>query len=284
MLKVNIINTERLLSPTQIGLADFVINPYRGCELGCTYCYAQLNKNIKKRKGAWGRFLDVKINAPETLEKELNKIRPKKIIMGSTTECFQPQEKKFHITENLLRILKKRIIPIVVLTKSSLIEDYVNLLNYHNENKVYFTFIFKKNIVKNIFEQNSPTINRRIETIKKLIKNNIKVKIHIGPFIPYIESLQDLFQHIPRKIEEVEIEIYNFKMGNFAQILKIINQRLSSDLGCKIENIYATSKNYYDYCSSLQAKAREINEKYNFKLNFIIPEFNYWYTDKIKYE
>ena len=72
-MQIKLIQTQKALSPTQIKLADYVINPYRGCEFGCLYCYANENKNI--REGS-GRILSVKINYPEILEKELRLKKP----------------------------------------------------------------------------------------------------------------------------------------------------------------------------------------------------------------
>ena len=155
-MKITALKTQKLLCPTQINLAEFVINPYRGCEFGCKYCYCRQNKNIRARKDNWGRFLDVKTDAAKILEKELTYIGPKKIMFGSTTECFQAKEKKLKITESILKIIKEKNIPIVILTKSDLIKEYIELINFHPENKVYFTFMFQDNKIKNLFEAKSP--------------------------------------------------------------------------------------------------------------------------------
>jgi len=272
MMKINLIKSQRVLSGTQIDLADFVINPYRGCEFGCIYCYSQENKNIKRRKEEWGEFVDIKIDSPSTLKKELIRIKPHNVILGTTTECFQPQEQKFKITKAILEILGEKDIPVVILTKSSLIEQYFKLINYNSANKIYFTLMFTNNRIKNLFEEKS------IETIKKLIENGIRVKIHIGPFIPYLDCLEELFRLIPPGVKEVELEVYNSKMGNFPEILKIIKERISRQKGRIIED------DYYKFCRSLENEAGTINKKYKFKLNFIIPDYNCWYTDKIKYE
>ncbi|MBN2120859.1 MAG: radical SAM protein [Candidatus Omnitrophica bacterium] len=278
------IRTQRALSRTQIKLADFVINPYRGCEFGCKYCYSRENKNVKKRTEPWGSFLDVKIDAPFVLEKELRFKRPKCIMLGSTTECFQPREEEFKVTRALLEIIKSRNIPVVILTKSNLIEKYVDLLNYNPNNKIYFTFMFQDKAVKDILEKDTPELEKRIKAIKKLIENKIRVKIHVGPFIPFMEDLRKLFQFIPPGIKEVEIEVYNSKMGNFKEIVSLIKERISKEKSAALAKTYSSGKDYNNFCTFLRKEAQKINEDYNFKLNFIVPEFDSWYTDKIKYE
>ena len=89
-MQIKLIRTQKVLSLTQISLADYAINPYRGCSFGCLYCYSRENKNIKKE--AFFTRLDAKINAPEVLERELKYKRPKRVLLGSTTECFNPPQ------------------------------------------------------------------------------------------------------------------------------------------------------------------------------------------------
>ena len=283
-MKINLIKTQKALSVTQIGLAGFVINPYRGCEFGCRYCYSQENKNIKKKKEEWGKFLDVKVDLDARLKEELRHIRPERVLLGSTTECFQPKEKKFKITENILKILKELNIPLIILTKSSLIEEYINLINYNPDNKIYFTFMFSNSKIKNLLEQETPSLKKRIKTTQRLMENNIKVKVHLGPFIPYTEDLEVLFGLLPPKIEEVEIEVYNSKMGNFQKVFKLIKEEIEARDAKALAGVYSSRQNYSEFCGRLINQANRINEKYGFKLNFIVPEFDSWYTDKIKYE
>jgi len=284
MIEINIIKTQRALSKTQISLADFVLNPYRGCSLGCKYCYSQENKNIVKRKKEWGSFLDIKINFPEKLKEELKKTKPKRVILGTTTECFQPQEEKFKITEKILKILKEETIPIIILTKSSLIQKYIDYLNYHPQNKVYFSLIFSNKKVRTVLEERTANLQERIDTIEKLLKKNIQVKIHIGPFIPFLEDLKNLFKLIPPQIKEVEIEIYNAKVGNFEEIIKSIEKNISEEIAKKIKEVYSEEKNYLAFSKGLIKEAKRLNKDYNFQLNFIVPQFNFWYTNKIVYE
>ena len=90
-----------ILRPTSINLAPYVINPYQGCQLGCLFCYAQFSKKAQKEPFKWGEYVKVKVNALEVLNRELGSIRPEKVLLGSTTECFQPVEKKYGITQSI---------------------------------------------------------------------------------------------------------------------------------------------------------------------------------------
>ncbi|MFC1514612.1 radical SAM protein [Candidatus Omnitrophota bacterium] len=283
-MEVKKIKTQRLLSKTQIDLADFVINPYRGCAFGCTYCYSQKNKNIEKRRQAWGSFLDVKTGTIPLLRREIERAKPKRVMLGSTTECFQPQEKYSKVTRGILEVLKEKNIPVVILTKSNAIEEHLDLIRFHPENKVYFTIMFRDDRIKDLFEKNSPGFAERIAAVKKLRQAGIAVKIHIGPFIPGLQDLAGLFQHIPDTVKEVEIEVYNSRMGNFEAMLGLIREHVSNEKAAAIKRIYSSAAAYHDFTDRLEKEAERVNKQYGFKLNIIVPEFDFWYTDKIKYE
>jgi len=76
-MEIKLIKTQKVLAPTQITLAPFCINPYRGCEFGCLYCYTRLTKASKRDKETLG----IKINAPLILEKELKYRNVEKVIL-----------------------------------------------------------------------------------------------------------------------------------------------------------------------------------------------------------
>jgi DNA repair photolyase len=151
-MEIKIIHTQKVLSKTQISLADYVINPYQGCEFGCVYCYSQENKNLKNKN--FFQFLGVKINAPSVLEKELKINKPKRVLLGSTTECFLYQELKYKITQKILFLLNKHHIPYTILTKSSLIKNFLSLIRKNKDNKIFFTLNFSSDYFIKLFEKN----------------------------------------------------------------------------------------------------------------------------------
>ena len=99
---------------TQSGLpgSDYVINPYNGCLFGCMYCYAAQIARWKHPDEEWGTYLDVKINAPEILRKELNNLYNRLytkdfgfIFFSSVTDPYVGLEAKYHLTRKCLEVL-----------------------------------------------------------------------------------------------------------------------------------------------------------------------------------
>lgn len=281
-MQIKTIETQKVLSPTQISLADYVINPYRGCEFGCLYCYSQENKNIKKND--FLNTIGVKINAPLVLEKELRFITPQRILLGSTTECFQYIELRYHITEQILKILNNHNIPYTVLSKSHLIAKYLKLISHNKKNKIYFTINCASDKIISRLEKKSSLLEKRLDAISKIIAAGIDIRIHIGPFIPYLTSLKEIVKILPREIKEIDIELYHHKMGNFSQILTILEDEMGQNIKEKLSDIYRTEKNYLDFATYLKNEIKDIRTIYSGDIYYIIPDFNTFYTPHLNYE
>lgn len=280
-MEIKLIQTQKVLSPTQINLASHVINPYRGCEFGCLYCYSQENKNIKN----FSEKLGVKINAPQVLERELRYKTPKRVLLGSTTECFQYQELKFKVTEKILNILNNSYnIPYTLLTKSHLVSQYLPLIKKSKRNKIYFTLNFSSDDLITLLEQKSPNVQSRIQTIKEIIAQSIPLRVHIGPFIPYISLLEEIIALLPKGVCEINVELYHHTMGNYKEILNRIEKKFGSELKSKMESVYFSEENYAKFAKELKEEIDKIANKGSIKFFYIVPEFNAFYTPNIDYE
>lgn len=278
---VKLIETQRVLSPTQITLADYAINPYRGCNFGCLYCYTQENKNIKSSKLM---NVGVKINSDVILKKELKYKNPKRVLLGSTTECFQSVELKYKVSEKILRLLNSRNIPYTILTKSNLIKNCLNLISENKENKIYFTLNFACDKIIKVLEPNSPKLAERLETINQIINKEINLRIHIGPFIPLISSLEEIFNIIPTGVKEVDIELYHNKQGNFKRILTLAEKLLGSKKKEELEKIYASRESYLSFAKKLKNKIKNLECFNKLKIFYIVPNFDEFYNSGINYE
>ncbi len=275
-MKINLVKTQRLLSPTQISIADHVINPYRGCQFGCKYCYVQFNKQTTKENLPWGQYLYVKQNAPQILKKEIIFKRPKHILIGSTTESFPEVEKQFKITKQILEILKEQNIPFTLLTRSPVIEDYLDLLSYNENNRIFFTITKFLNNEEKILEKNAPNLEQRINTVKKIINKGIYCRLHLGPIIPMVSDFEFIFDDKFSFVKQLEIEVYNGRMGNIDKIIALLKKP-------GIKDFYTNKETYELFQENLINKVNNLNKNLKFDINFIIPEFDSFYQAAIKY-
>jgi len=111
---------------------DTSINPYRGCEHGCIYCYARpSHAYLELSPGLdFETKLFAKTNAAELLRAELAKpgYRPSPIALGANTDCYQPIERKYKITRQILEVLAECNHPVTMVTKSALVERDLDVL------------------------------------------------------------------------------------------------------------------------------------------------------------
>ncbi|MEN8248573.1 MAG: PA0069 family radical SAM protein [Bacteroidota bacterium] len=170
---------------------DFSINPYQGCEHGCVYCYARESHQF------WGYSagLDfeskiiVKHNAPELLEKTL--LNPKwkvaPITFSGNTDCYQPAERKYKITRELLKICLKYRNPVSIITKNMLILRDIDILTELASRNLVHVVIsvttFNEELRRNL-EPRSVTADKRLKTVKKLTEAGIPTGVMIAPIIP----------------------------------------------------------------------------------------------------
>jgi DNA repair photolyase len=278
------INTERALSPTNIELADFVINPYKGCSIGCTYCYSRSNKGIRKINKEWGRFVYVKQNLPGLLEKELYQFKKREIrqiLIGSTTEAFQPVEEKYKITCRVMEILKKYDIPVTVLTKMNLISRHLHLFDYSDKNTIYFTF--NSEIVMRYFENHGYNLGcdhgssrkEKLDTIESISKSRINLIVYISPVFPHLTDAKEIFESLDGKAGKIFFEGYNTRLGNWYDVRKKLDESLLS----KYERIFFNKDEYENYWKNFITETEALNEKFGFKLKFFIYPFDSYYSE-----
>lgn len=193
------------------------MNPYQGCEHGCTYCYAR-NSHEYWGYSAGSEFEQViliKKNAPELLEKAFQKRswQPEGIMLSGNTDCYQPAEKTFGITRQLLEVLLKYRNPVGIITKNALIQRDMDLLEemqHWNLISVSITITSLNEKIRRVLEPRTATIKRKLDTIRMLSERNIPVNVMIAPVIPGLTSHE--IMPIAEAVAEAGAHFINYTM------------------------------------------------------------------------
>jgi DNA repair photolyase len=191
---------------------DYTINPYVGCEHGCTYCYARFVKRFTGHKEEWGQFVDVKINAPDLLEAEIKKKRVGRVWISGLCDPYQPLEEKYKLTRKCLQILSRRGWPVNIQTKSPLVLRDIDLLKGFKRLEITFSIATGDEKIRQIFEPNSPPLMGRIETLRKLHSEGIKTSVMIAPMLPKAEQLVD---QLRGKVDNALIDKMNYHYADY---------------------------------------------------------------------
>jgi len=193
VMTVNEVYAKTILSKSKV--FDYSVNPYVGCEHGCTYCYARFMKRYSGHREEWGDFVDVKVNAPGLLRVELKKKTRGRVWMSGTCDPYQPLEKRYELTKKCLEVLLEHAWPVTVQTKSSLVSRDVDLLRKIRDVEVGVTVTTADDDVRKVFEPNLPSISERVETLMKLHRAGIRTFAMIAPLLPKAEGLPALLRN-----------------------------------------------------------------------------------------
>src|SRR6202166_2433869 len=174
---------------------DRSINPYRGCEHGCVYCFARpTHAYLGLSPGLdFETKLFVKPEAPELLERELSapNYQPRTIAIGTNTDPYQPIDRRYQITRRILEVLERAGHPVGIVTKSALVLRDIDILSRMAERnlaKVALSVTTLDPELARTMEPRAATPSRRIETLRQLSAAGIPTAVLVAPIIPAIND------------------------------------------------------------------------------------------------
>ena len=178
---------------------DWTINPYRGCEFGCTYCYARYTHNFFDLTG-WKAFesnIFFKQNAATVLRRELKRrsLKGQRISIGTVTDPYQPAEREFKITRALLEVFTQAEgLDLTITTKSPLILrdlDLLTELDQRHSVKVNITLTTVDPVLARRTEVRAPTPGARLRALEDLAQEGISTQVFCMPIMPEINSSEE---------------------------------------------------------------------------------------------
>lgn len=178
----------------------WTINPYRGCEFACKYCYARYTHEfMEMRDGVeFERKIYVKQHAVELLRQEMKRVKQdESIALGTATDPYQPAERRYEVTRGILEeFARHRGFELGIVTKSNLVVRDVELLKSvarANKVSVHVTVTTLDTELARILEPRAPRPDLRIDAVRELAQAGIRVGISCSPVIPGItDSPKDL--------------------------------------------------------------------------------------------
>ena len=258
-IKVGRVETKSVMTKSNGPLGGYAVNPYVGCTHGCKYCYASFMKRFTGHLEEWGTFLDVK-EWPEIKNPE--KYAGQKVIIGTVTDGYLPQEETYCRTRKILEELKDSGADILICTKSDLVLRDLDLLKEINR-KNMLTVSWSVNTLDEDFREDmddAVSIGRRLAAMKKVYDAGIRTVCFISPVFPGITDIEAIIDRAKDQCDLVWLENLNLRGGFKKTIMDYISEK-HPDLVPLYEEIY-TKKNR-SYFEALEKKAEEIAKKYN---------------------
>lgn len=250
------IETKNIMTKSTLPVGGYSVNPYVGCTHGCKYCYASFMKRFTGHTEPWGTFLDVK-HWP--VIKNPQKYKGQRVVIGSVTDGYLPQEAQFRNTRKLLEQLKNSGAELLICTKSDLVLRDLDLLKEMGKVTVSWSI----NTLEEAFQSdmdNAVSVERRLDAMKQVYDAGIRTVCFISPVFPGITDFEAIFHRVKEQCDLVWLENLNLRGAFKQEILDYIESKYPQ-LATLYHVIYTEGDR--SYFRDLEERARRLAEENN---------------------
>lgn len=248
------IETKNIMTKSTLPVGGYSVNPYVGCTHGCKYCYASFMKRFTGHTEPWGTFLDVK-HWP--VIKNPQKYKGQRVVIGSVTDGYLPQEAQFRNTRKLLEQLKNSGAELLICTKSDLVLRDLDLLKEMGKVTVSWSI----NTLEEAFQadmDNAVSVERRLDAMKQVYDAGIRTVCFISPVFPGITDFEAIFHRVKEQCDLVWLENLNLRGAFKQEILDYIKSKYPQ-LATLYHVIYTEGDR--SYFRELEERARRLAEE-----------------------
>ena len=248
------IETKNIMTKSTLPVGGYSVNPYVGCTHGCKYCYASFMKRFTGHTEPWGTFLDVK-HWP--VIKNPQKYKGQRVVIGSVTDGYLPQEAQFRNTRKLLEQLKNSGAELLICTKSDLVLRDLDLLKEMGKVTVSWSI----NTLEEAFQSdmdNAVSVERRLDAMKQIYDAGIRTVCFISPVFPGITDFEAIFHRVKEQCDLVWLENLNLRGAFKQEILDYIKSKYPQ-LATLYHVIYTEGDR--SYFRELEERARRLAEE-----------------------
>lgn len=244
------IDVKSVMTKSTLPVGGYSVNTYVGCPHACRYCYASFMKRFTGHTEPWGTFLDVKHWKPIA---DPHKYDGQRIVIGSVTDGYNPYEKRFGRTREILRELQGTDAEIMICTKSDLVVRDLDLLRRFKK----VTVSWSVNTLDDSFRADmdcASSIEARLKAMKEVYDAGIRTVCFISPIFPGITDWKAIIKRVKNFTDLIWLENLNLRGQFKSDILDYIREKYPA-LQPLYTEIY--SKNDRTYWKELEEQVKE---------------------------
>ena len=280
-----------LNTPASTGMEFWSINPYVGCEFGCTYCYARdthrwaVERAERRTEGSFQRSLPpeeafekeilVKTDVAGVLARTLNpaKLAGHSLVIGTATDPYQPAERRFRLTRQILEVLcSYHGLSIEIITKSSLVTrdlDLLQTLSARNEVTVNISLATADARLARLLELRSPVPAARLRALRRLTEGGVYAGLLVAPIIP---GVTDDWPGLARLLESAKEAGARYVVGSALRLGPAARHRFLPFLTQEFPALAERYRRHYadkdyvsqEYQNALTRRLRLLKQTYGF--------------------
>lgn len=280
------IDVRSIMTRSTLPVGGYSVNPYVGCTHACQYCYASFMKRFTNHPEPWGTFLDVKNWEPIRNPQKYNSSR---IVIGSVTDGYNPQEATFKRTRRILEELQGCDAEVMICTKSDLVLRDLDLIKQFPKATVSWSI----NTLDESFRadmDHAASIARRIEAMRQTYAAGIRTVCFISPIFPGITDVKAIIEQVKEFADLIWLENLNLRGQFKGRIMRYISEKYHALLPL-YEEIY--NRKRLDYWKGLEADISQYvsQKRYPYRINDLPygrsqpgrpVVVNYFYHEKIR--
>lgn len=251
------VDTKNIMTKSSLPVGGYSVNPYVGCTHACKYCYATFMKRFTGHTEPWGTFLDVKhwgeIKNPQ-------KYKGQRVVIGSVTDGYNPQEEQFGRTRLLLEQLQYSGAEIMICTKSDLVLRDLDLL----KTMPNVTVSWSINTMDEIFQSDmdkAVSISRRLAAMKTIYDAGLRTVCFVSPIFPGITDVEAIIDRAKDQCDLIWLENLNLRGSFKADIMGYIQEKYP-ELMPLYQTIYIS--NDRSYWRELEQQIKSIAQTHGF--------------------
>jgi DNA repair photolyase len=250
----------------------WTVNPYRGCEFGCQYCYARYAHEFMEKRDPlqFEREIFIKRRAAELLRNDLKKVRPdQSIAIGTATDPYQPAERRYKVTRSLLEVFAdQRGLSMGIISKSNLIARDIDLFKRiaaRNRLSIRLTITTVDTALARALEPRTPRPDLRLQAVRKLRNAGLATGVMCAPVLPGITDGPDQLETLVAACAAAGAQFFNanplfLKPCAQAQFFPFLEKRLP-DLAPKYREQYLENASAA-YHRRISQTVERLNRKY----------------------
>lgn len=271
-MSIREIDAKNILVASRLPDADYVVNPYTGCEFGCLYCYASfMGRFVQEPRQSWGDYVYVKTNAVSRLEDELRRWSPARrrasILLSSVTDPYHGVEARYRLTRGVLTVLAREAYPgaVSVLTKSPMVLRDVDVLRRLPRAEVGLTVTTTEDRLSRFLEVRAPLASRRLQTLAELHAQRVKTYAFVGPLLPHFREQPHLLDRLFGELAATDVRsVYVEHLNAQPYIRERLWPKLRGEPAA-VQDAYRTSSSR-GHREGLDALVKELLTKHGLEL------------------